>query len=532
MKKKAENAKRTGQKNYKIYRLSSIEKILLTAVSVTVSGGIGYLFFNSIYMIPVLLIPVCIVLVRFYKNLRISRTIKKLSAEFEELSDSLAESLQAGYSLENAFFEARKQLRIIHEKADILDELDYICGGISMNQPVEMLVGNMAKRTGIEDIITFSELLVTARKSGGNLIAVIRQNASILHDKRQVLEDIETVITAKKLENRVMNLMPAGILIYLKLSSPEFMDVLYTTLMGRLVMAGCLIVYVVAIYIGRRITDFDNIGKVRIKFKKNKKIKKSSLVKKIYSLLRKSPLKERINKIDNNIKTLIPSGDPAGCIYAFWHGMILKMLYAIIALAAVSAMYVTSGDENMSYVVFALAVASILVPYSLVNGIKEDLAKRRKQLEADYPVLISRFSLLMGAGLTMKSAWEKIVNDYVKKRENSGQYYHYAYEEMKIALNRMAHGMSETGTYEEFGKRTLVHSYMKFSTMLVQNLKKGNRTLLDQLQLSSIDALYSRRESTKRLGEEASSKLLLPMMMQFIIILVVIMYPALAGLSM
>ena len=532
MKKTTENVRKTAPRNYSVYNLSLIEKILLAIVSAAVSGCIGYLFFNSIYMIPVLLIPVCIILVKFYKKLRIARRTKKLSQEFEELSDSLAESLQAGYSLENAFFEAAKQLRIIHEKADILDELDYICGGISMNQPVEALVGNMAKRSGIEDIITFSELLVTARKSGGNLIAVIRQNASILHDKRQVLEDIETVITAKKLENRVMNLMPVGILIYLKLSSPEFMDVLYTTLMGRVVMAGCLIVYAAAIFIGRRITDFDNIGKVKIKKKRNKKIKKSPLVKKIYSLLHKGPLRERINKIDNNIKTLVPSKDPAIYIYTFWHGMITKLLYTIIALAAVSAIYVTSGDENMSYVVFALAVAVILVPYSLINGIKEDLTKRRKQLEADYPVLISRFSLLMGAGLTMKSSWEKIVNDYVKKRDNTGHYYHYAYEEMKIALNKMAHGMSETGSYEEFGKRTMVHSYMKFSTMLVQNLKKGNRTLLDQLQLSSIDALYSRRESTKRLGEEASSKLLLPMMMQFIIILVVIMYPALAGLRM
>ena len=67
--------------------------------------------------------------------------------------------------------------------------------------------------------------------------------------------------------------------------------------------------------------------------------------------------------------------------------------------------------------------------------------------------------------------------------------------------------------------------------MLTQNLRKGNRALLEQLQFTSMDALYARKESVKRLGEEASSKLLFPMVVQFIVILTVIMYPALVGIA-
>ena len=174
----------------------------------------------------------------------------------------------------------------------------------------------------------------------------------------------------------------------------------------------------------------------------------------------------------------------------------------------------------------------ILIPYSMSGKIKDMMQKRKKQLETDYPGLIDRFSLLMSAGVNMKGAWEKIVSDYTLKRSKNRIGCHYVYEEMRYSVGRMSKGISEATAYEEFGKRTMLLPYMKFSTMLVQNLKKGNRTLLEQLQLTSIDALYARRESVKRLGEEASSKLLMPMMMQFATILIVIMYPALEGLKM
>lgn len=72
--------------------------------------------------------------------------------------------------------------------------------------------------------------------------------------------------------------------------------------------------------------------------------------------------------------------------------------------------------------------------------------------------------------------------------------------------------------------------YMKLCSMLSQNLRRGNRYILDQLKLSSLDAYEKKRENIKKLGEEASSKLLLPMMLQFILVLVIIMFPALMSI--
>ena len=549
-------------KNYGKYQFSFIEKLVLCVVSVVIALCVAYLFFDNLYAAVVFFFPVCIIAVTYYRKISIAKTKRKLCSQFEELMNSLSESLRAGYSLENAFFEAGKQLRVIYDKADILDEIDHICNGLNMNITIEKLVDDLAKRSDVEDIMTFSELLATARKSGGNLILIVKKNAEILHDKRQVLEDITTVITAKKLENRVMNIMPVGILLYLKLSSPEFMHVLYDNITGRMIMLVCLVIYVAAIALGIRITDFENVGKVNIYFKgaaagsgrgkrkgtkhrlreysskENRMKKKRSSGKSggisgsIYRFISRTIFRDQVRRINNRIKVLYPIKEVDVVIDAFWKDIISKALLGIAVFGLTWIVYRQSGNEDLKYLVFAAFMLMILIPYSMSGKINGMMQKRKKQLEADYPGLIDRFSLLMGAGVNMKGAWEKIVSDYTLKRSKNRIGCHYVYEEMRYSVGRMSKGISEASAYEEFGKRTMLLPYMKFSTMLVQNLKKGNRTLLEQLQLTSIDALYARRESVKRLGEEASSKLLMPMMMQFATILIVIMYPALEGLKM
>ena len=121
-----------------------------------------------------------------------------------------------------------------------------------------------------------------------------------------------------------------------------------------------------------------------------------------------------------------------------------------------------------------------------------------------------------------------MVRDYVRKRSRTNIEVLYLYEEMRHTLIEIQNGESENIAYERFGKRIGLLPYMKFSTMLSQNLRKGNRQLIDQLKLTSLDALQHRREVMKRRGEETSSRLLMPMMVQFLLILIVVLYPAMS----
>ena len=87
-------------------------------------------------------------------------------------------------------------------------------------------------------------------------------------------------------------------------------------------------------------------------------------------------------------------------------------------------------------------------------------------------------------------------------------------------------GRSEKEAYDHLGKRCQVQVYMKLSTLLSQNLRKGSNDLLRVLRQEADTAFEERKGLAKKLGEEAGTKLLLPMMMMLCIVMVIIMIPA------
>lgn len=150
---------------------------------------------------------------------------------------------------------------------------------------------------------------------------------------------------------------------------------------------------------------------------------------------------------------------------------------------------------------------------------------REKQMQMDYPELVSKFTLLVSAGLTVRNAWEKLAQDYQAKRQQGGEF-RYAYEEMKITMQELKNGIVEQDAYERFGRRTKVLAYMRFGSLLGQNVKKGSKGLMELLEREGQNAFEERKQTAKRLGEEAGTKLLFPMMLYLLIVLAIVMVPA------
>lgn len=170
--------------------------------------------------------------------------------------------------------------------------------------------------------------------------------------------------------------------------------------------------------------------------------------------------------------------------------------------------------------------ASILIWIYRDREVDKKMKQRSNQMLHDYPEIINKFNLLVNAGMTIRQAWTKISEDYRKKSVKDKDYVRYAYEEMLLTLNELKLGVAEINAYESFGKRTGQPSYMRFSSILVQNLKKGNKSMVDLLSREAVEAFQERKDNTKRLGEEASTKLLGPMITLLLIVLIIIMIPA------
>ena len=181
-------------------------------------------------------------------------------------------------------------------------------------------------------------------------------------------------------------------------------------------------------------------------------------------------------------------------------------------------------DDSSSYFFLLLCITAVAVFYLKGREVEQDLEKRRKELLLDYSEIINKLILYLGAGMTIRNAFRKMGEDY-KKQEISNRK-RYAYEEILLLCYELQSGIPEIEAYEHLGKRCQVQPYMKLSTLLSQNLRKGSNDLMVLLRQEATGAFAERKNTAKKLGEEAGTKLLVPMMMMLCIVMVLIMIPA------
>lgn len=174
-------------------------------------------------------------------------------------------------------------------------------------------------------------------------------------------------------------------------------------------------------------------------------------------------------------------------------------------------------------------VASMLIWMQEKQKKQKELLQRERQMQIDYPEIVNRIALLVGAGLTVKNAWKKIVDQY--QEQGVGKEKRFAYEEMANAVREMHGGITEAECYEHFGRRTGLPSYVKLGALLSQNLRKGTKGLTELLSGEANQAYEERRQTVKKRGEEVSTKLLLPMSMMLVVVLVIVIVPAFLSIS-
>ena len=181
-------------------------------------------------------------------------------------------------------------------------------------------------------------------------------------------------------------------------------------------------------------------------------------------------------------------------------------------------------EEHWYYVLLIGVVCTVYLVYQEKEKVRQKEKQRREELVRQYPGMISKFTMLLGTGTTVKNAWEKIVQNYELQKEQLGR--QAVYEEMLLTYREMQGGVPEAEAYENFGKRCGITMYVKFGTMLAQNLRKGSKGISDILRMEAIQSFENRKSTAKRLGEEAGTKLLMPMMGMLLVVLVMVMVPA------
>lgn len=218
-----------------------------TKAGMKTAGMIGitaWLYYRRVWAAIFLILP-GIWLYREFLEEESKKKEQEFQKQFREMIQTLSSALNTGYSVENAFYETQKELKIQYpEEARISRELLLITRKLRMHIPVEQVLEEFAERVPSEDVKSFVTVFVTAKKSGGDMIGIIRNTTSQIGDKIEVKREIDTLLAAKKYEFQIMSMVPYGIIAYMSLSFSDFMEELYGNVTGIGVMTLCLGIYV------------------------------------------------------------------------------------------------------------------------------------------------------------------------------------------------------------------------------------------------------------------------------------------------
>ena len=245
------------EKNYWQLDIRRSEYVKAIGQGVFLVGLVSYLFYGTFWLM-ILFSPYLFWHMKNWKKDRILKKQQNFRFQFKEMIQSLESALSVGYSLENALKEADKDLHRIYKEEDmILRELSFMMRQVQMNIPVEQTFRELSERVQDEDVETFVTVFAMAKRSGGDAVEIIRNAVRQMGEKIDVEREIVTIMAAKKLEFRIMTLIPFGMILYLRMSFPEFFQVLYGNPVGVVVMSVCLLIYLIAYLCGKKMVEIE-----------------------------------------------------------------------------------------------------------------------------------------------------------------------------------------------------------------------------------------------------------------------------------
>ena len=242
-------------KDYLSYELSRDEKIKCGALCFAGLCLVTVLFFDSVPM-AFLLSPAIYFCLPVFAKVKCEKRLKRLREEFVDFLYSISSSVATGMHMGEAIAEARDSLLVTFKGQSLLaDELSEMLGKMKESNANEKeLLFDFAERSGTDDLKSFVESYYICRDSGGDLVANVNHSTQVITDKLLIEKDMKTLISQKVFEGRIIAALPPFIILFLRLTSPDYLAPLYEMTAGRMIMLGALLAMAYAFYYSSRLS--------------------------------------------------------------------------------------------------------------------------------------------------------------------------------------------------------------------------------------------------------------------------------------
>lgn len=228
--------------------------LLYDSVGLFIGMILGWVFYHRWWM-GLLIIPGISFYHRLVERLWRERKKQQFRLEFRDALQQMQGYMQAGRSLENAMYQTGGYLEQNQPEGLLVSEWKRMTGQLQRNGTAETAWIEFAEKNPLEEVRQFAGILSVARRRGGSMTEVIQTAVHEISLLIQTEEEVRGVVGAQKLQMQVLEIVPVALLCYINLSAPEMLEGMYQSVIGLMIMTGCLAVYLCAVWIGNRLTD-------------------------------------------------------------------------------------------------------------------------------------------------------------------------------------------------------------------------------------------------------------------------------------
>jgi tight adherence protein B len=183
---------------------------------------------------------------------RRAKRLKLFEAELPDTLDLLSGSLRAGYSTPDAIeIIARENTGPCAEEfAEVVQELN-------LGADLDAALARLIERMPSEDARLLVSAIAVQRRTGGNLVDVLKQLAGTLRERRRLRQEVHVLTTGPRVSGYVAGSLPFIMLVGMYFLNRRSFDILVTEPAGRLVLLGSTVLVFLGLFLNSRVAKVD-----------------------------------------------------------------------------------------------------------------------------------------------------------------------------------------------------------------------------------------------------------------------------------
>ena len=246
-------------RNYGIWDFSLLDLGVVLTVSLAAGTVTGWLFYDRLQL------GLCISGALFfmakprYMRWQLQRRKRILLLQFRDVLYSISSAVSVGRSMAQALEESMDFWKGTYDEKDlIMRELAAMVRHMKEGNARELdVLKDFAGRSGLQDILDFVMVYENCRTSGADLVKAIDRATGIIGDRIDLERELHMLMAQKQFEGRIIMISPFALLLFLKISSPGFLEPLTASSAGMMVSTAALGLVAASVLLMERVNQFE-----------------------------------------------------------------------------------------------------------------------------------------------------------------------------------------------------------------------------------------------------------------------------------